>query len=63
MLTLNRDAVAIFVDRVGNQWIVRDDQGLFLALPVLVVFGMVSPPSNGRTATRCAARKNVKRHE
>lgn len=34
MLTFDRSAVTIFVDRVGNQWIVRDAQGLFWSLPV-----------------------------
>lgn len=33
MLVVSKSAVAIYVDRVSRQWIVRDPEGQFWALP------------------------------
>jgi hypothetical protein len=34
MLTVRRQVVAIYVDRAGGQWVVRDSEGTFWSLPM-----------------------------
>jgi hypothetical protein len=33
MITVRKQVVAIFVDRLNQQWIVRDDEGGYWSLP------------------------------